>query len=36
MNVVKNQLALWESKVLSKEQKKLEEENTIKSLEEFD
>ena len=36
MNVVNNQLAVWEAKALSAEQKKLEEEDTIKSLEEFD
>lgn len=36
MNVVKNQLAAWEARALTEEQKKQEEENTIKSLEEFD
>lgn len=36
MKVVNGQLAVWESKALSLEQKKLEEENTIKSLEEID
>jgi len=36
MVVVNEQLANWESKVLSIEQKKHEEENTIKSLDEID
>lgn len=36
MNTINNQLANWEAKVLKDEQKKLDEENTIKSLEEID
>lgn len=36
MHVVNDQLAVWEAKVLREEQKKADEENTIKSLEEID